>query len=77
MVEPLQGIVVGTGDTSKLKPALFVVSCGEGHLDLRTADKVHIYMLYFLLYVLQQTLVLSWVVLNGADSHYMNFVNNN
>ena len=40
MVEPLQGIVVGTGDASKLKPALFVVSCGEGHLDLRTADKV-------------------------------------
>ena len=40
IVEPLQGIVVGTGDTSKLKPALFVVSCGEGHLDLRTADKV-------------------------------------
>ena len=42
MVEPLQGIVVGTGDASKLKPSLFVVSCGEGHLDLRTADKVGI-----------------------------------
>ena len=47
MVEPLQGIVVGTGDASKLKPALFVVSCGEGHLDLRTADKVS--MCYLLL----------------------------
>lgn len=40
MIEPLQGIVIGTGDMTKLKPALFVVSCGEGHLDLRTADKV-------------------------------------
>ena len=39
--EPLGGVFIGTGDSAKLKPALFVVSCGEGHLDLRTADKVH------------------------------------
>ena len=39
MYEPLGGVFVGSGD-SKTKPALFVVSCGEGHLDLRTADKV-------------------------------------
>jgi hypothetical protein len=38
--EPLGGVFIGTGDSAKLKPALFVVSCGEGHLDLRTADKV-------------------------------------
>lgn len=40
MFEPLGGVFIGTGDSNKLKPALFVVSCGEGHLDLRTADKV-------------------------------------
>ena len=32
-----RGIVISTEDR---KPALFVISCGEGHLDLRTADKV-------------------------------------
>ena len=41
MYEPLGGVFIGTGDSSKHKPALFVLSCGEGHLDLRTADKVH------------------------------------
>lgn len=39
MYEPLGGVFIGSGD-SKTKPALFIVSCGEGHLDLRTADKV-------------------------------------
>ena len=39
--EPLGGgIVVGSEDKAQMKPALFVISCGEGHLDLRTADKV-------------------------------------
>ena len=38
--EPLGGVMIGSGDKSQRKPALFVVSCGEGHLDLRTADKV-------------------------------------
>ena len=33
-------MLIGSGDKSQQKPALFVVSCGEGHLDLRTADKV-------------------------------------
>jgi len=37
--EPLGGVYIGTGDAPS-KPALFVMSCGEGHLDLRTADKV-------------------------------------
>ena len=40
LFEPLGGVFIGSGDTSNQKPALFVVSCGEGHLDLRTADKV-------------------------------------
>ena len=40
MYEPLGGVYIGSGDDSQRKPALFVVSCGEGHLDLRTADKV-------------------------------------
>ena len=38
--EPLGGVYIGSGDASQNKPTLFVVSCGEGHLDLRTADKV-------------------------------------
>ena len=25
---------------NQMKPALFIVSLGEGHLDLRTADKI-------------------------------------
>lgn len=32
--------MIGVEDRTQMKPALFVVSCGEGHLDLRTADKV-------------------------------------
>ena len=38
--EPLGGVMVGSEDRTQMKPALFVISCGEGHLDLRTADKV-------------------------------------
>ena len=38
--EPLGGVVIGTEDRAQMKPALFVISCGEGHLDLRSADKV-------------------------------------
>ena len=38
--EPLGGVYIGSEDAAKTKPTLFVVSCGEGHLDLRTADKV-------------------------------------
>ena len=39
--EPLTGgVMIGSEDKVQMKPALFVVSCGEGHLDLRTADKV-------------------------------------
>ena len=38
--EPLGGVYIGSGDKSACKPALFVMSCGGGHLDLRTADKV-------------------------------------
>ena len=38
--EPLGGVIVGPGESAKQHPALFVMSCGEGHLDLRTADKV-------------------------------------
>ena len=38
--EPLGGVYIGGGEGSQQKPALFVLSCGEGHLDLRTADKV-------------------------------------
>ena len=38
--EPLGGVTIGSEDKAQMKPALFVVSCGEGHLDLRTADKV-------------------------------------
>ena len=38
--EPLGGVYIGSGDETQRKPALFVMSCGEGHLDLRTADKV-------------------------------------
>jgi hypothetical protein len=38
--EPLGGVYIGSGDAAQNKPTLFVVSCGEGHLDLRTADKV-------------------------------------
>ena len=38
--EPLGGVIVGPGESAKQRPALFVMSCGEGHLDLRTADKV-------------------------------------
>lgn len=37
--EPLGGVYIGSGNNPP-KPALFVMSCGEGHLDLRTADKV-------------------------------------
>ncbi|XP_065910931.1 C-Jun-amino-terminal kinase-interacting protein 3-like [Dysidea avara] len=37
--EPLGGVYIGLGDAPP-KPALFVMSCGEGHLDLRTAEKV-------------------------------------
>ena len=40
MYEPLGGVYVGSEDATQNKPALFVISCGEGHLDLRTADKV-------------------------------------
>ena len=40
MYEPLGGVYIGSGDETQRKPALFVMSCGEGHLDLRTADKV-------------------------------------
>ena len=50
--EPLGGVFIGTGDSAKLKPALFVVSCGEGHLDLRTADKVSMYMYTYNVYTL-------------------------
>ena len=39
MFEPLGGMI-GTEDSIQMKPVLFVISCGEGHLDLRTADKV-------------------------------------
>ncbi len=35
-----EGVYVASGDTSLHQPTLFVMSCGEGHLDLRTADKV-------------------------------------
>lgn len=38
--EPLGGVYIGPGEESSVKPTLFVLSCGEGHLDLRTADKV-------------------------------------
>lgn len=38
--EPLGGVYIGPGEKAPSKPALFVMSCGEGHLDLRTADKV-------------------------------------
>lgn len=39
--EPLGGgVVVGSEDKAQMKAALFMISCGEGHLDLRTADKV-------------------------------------
>ncbi len=31
---------IGPGEEASVKPTLFVLSCGEGHLDLRTADKV-------------------------------------
>ena len=56
--EPLGGVLIGTGDTTDLKPALFVVSCGEGHLDLRTADKVHTwyYSVYSTVHLLHCTL---------------------
>ncbi len=40
LVEPLGGVYIGSGDAAQSKPTLFVVSCGEGHLDMRTADKV-------------------------------------
>ena len=40
--EPLGGVYIGPGNNPP-KPALFVMSCGEGHLDLRTADKVQMY----------------------------------
>lgn len=36
----LGGVFIGSGDEAQRKPALFIMSCGEGHLDLRTADKV-------------------------------------
>ncbi len=35
--EPLGGVHIGSGEENQRKPTLFVVSCGEGHLDL---DKV-------------------------------------
>jgi hypothetical protein len=39
--EPLSGgVIVGSEDKAQIKPALFMISFGEGHLDLRTADKV-------------------------------------
>ena len=38
--EPLGGVYIGPGDEGHTKPTLFVLSCGQGHLDLRTADKV-------------------------------------
>ena len=38
--EPLGDVMIGWEDRAQMKPALFVISCGEGHLDLRTADKV-------------------------------------
>lgn len=38
--EPLGGVYIGPGERADYKPSLFVMSCGEGHLDLRTADKV-------------------------------------
>ena len=34
------GVYIGPGEEAAVKPTLFVLSCGEGHLDLRTADKV-------------------------------------
>ncbi len=40
MYEPLGGVYIGSGEENQRKPTLFVVSCGEGHLNLRTADKV-------------------------------------
>ena len=39
MFEPMGGVYIA-GDSVKYRPSLFVMSCGEGHLDLRTADKV-------------------------------------
>ena len=38
--EPLGGVYISPGDRADYKPSLFVMSCGEGHLDLRTADKM-------------------------------------
>ena len=40
MYEPLGGVYIGSGDMDNGKPTLFVVSCGEGYLDLHTTDKV-------------------------------------
>ena len=40
MFEPFGGVYIGPGDRADYKPSLFVINCGEGHLDLRTADKV-------------------------------------
>ena len=38
--EPHQGILIGPSGPNQMKAALFIVSFGEGHLDLRTADKI-------------------------------------
>ncbi|KAL5457754.1 hypothetical protein EMCRGX_G035046 [Ephydatia muelleri] len=38
--EPLTGAVVDDGGSHQPRTALYILSCGEGHLDLRTADKV-------------------------------------
>ena len=38
--ETLGGAYIGSGEENQRKPTLFVVSCVEGHLDLRTAEEV-------------------------------------
>lgn len=38
--EPLTGAVVDDGGSHPPRTVLYVLSCGEGQLDLRTADKV-------------------------------------
>lgn len=38
--EPLTGAVVDDGGSHQPRTVLYILSCGEGHLDLRTADKV-------------------------------------
>ena len=55
--EPLGGVYIGPGNNPP-KPALFVMSCGEGHLDLRTADKVQYIIVYSNILVYKQDF--SW-----------------